>query len=75
MLTADRKIMMYHGTRQVELAVGRMCILHLEILVVEGKLLGFDLLQEFDAVKKLKGIHLNELGEVISFQRTYPDVP
>lgn len=41
-----------------------MCLLHLEILVVERKLLGFVLLLGFDAVKKLKGVHLNELGEV-----------
>lgn len=38
--------------------VGHMCPLHLEILVVEGKLLGFDLLQGFDTIK-----NLTELGE------------
>lgn len=52
-LTIDGKILRYHGTSQVEPTVGHMHPLHLEIQVVEGKLLGFDLTQGFDAIKKL----------------------
>lgn len=52
-----------HGTNQVELVVGCMCPSHLEILVVEGKLLGFNPLWGFDTIKKLGRVHLTELGE------------
>lgn len=38
--------------------------LHLEILLVEGKLLGFHFLLRFDAIKKLGECPLTESGEV-----------
>lgn len=65
-LTTNGKITWCHGTNYIELVVGHMCPLHLEILGLKGKLLGFDLLLGFDAIKKLgEGIvHLTESGEI-----------
>lgn len=63
-LTADGKILICHGTSQVELVLGCMNPLHLEILVVEGNLLGFDLLLGSDNIKNLMRVHLNILDEI-----------
>lgn len=37
---------------------------YLDILIVEGKLLGFDFLLGFDAIKKLGAMHLRESSAV-----------
>lgn len=71
---ADGKITRCHGTSLVELAVGHMCPLYLEILVADGKLLGFYRLLGFDAIKKLGGVHLTKSGEVHFLVETYSDV-
>lgn len=52
-LTADRNIFRSNGIIQVELAVGYEGSLHIEIVVVEGKPLGFDLVLGFDDIKNL----------------------
>ena len=44
-----------------------------EVLIVDGQLLGFDLLLGIDAIKELGGVHLTELGEAhIGTQTSVP---
>ena len=62
-LTADGKILRCHRTSQVDLVVDCMHPLHLEVIVIKGKLLGFNLLLGFDTIKRLGSVHLSDSGE------------
>lgn len=63
-LTADGRTLKCHGYGKIKLGVEQIQPVNVEVLVVDGQLLGFDLLLGIDAIKVLRGIHLTELGEV-----------
>lgn len=60
------------GVDRVQLIVNGVDPVMVKELVVEGKLLDFDLLSRMDAIKSLDGVRINRIGEVCS---TTSDVP
>ena len=52
------------GVGRVQLDVGSGCPSDVEVLVADGKLLGFDLLLGFDIIKKLGGVYTTRDGTV-----------
>ena len=52
------------GVGHVQLDVGSGCPINVEVLVADGKLLGFDLLLGFDIIKKLGGVYMARDGTV-----------
>ena len=52
------------GVEHVQLDVGSGCPIVVEVLVADGKSLGFDLLLSFDIIKKLGGVYMTRDGMV-----------
>ena len=52
------------GFGRVQLDVGSGCPIDVEVLVADGKLLGFDLLLGFYIIKKLGGVYMTKDGTV-----------
>ena len=48
----------------VQLDIGSGCPIDIEVLVTDGKLLGFNLLLGFDIIKKLGGVYMTRDGMV-----------
>ena len=67
MLTADRKLTRNQGIADVKLSVKNSNPVKIDILVVDSKLLGFNILLKIDIIKKLGGVHINKLSEVRFF--------
>ena len=63
-LTADGNTLKCCGVGKVELAVGRLHPMTTEVLVVDGQLLGFDLLLGIDTITELGGVHITRSGKV-----------
>ena len=61
-----------YGVGRVQLDVGSGCPIDVEVLVTDGKLLGFDLLLGFDIIKKLGGVYMTRDGMVSSSQFDRP---
>lgn len=61
MLTANRKILQ---NWEHEISVGNDEIIKVNILIVDSKLLVFDLLLGMDIIKKLGRVHITKLGKV-----------
>ena len=64
MLTADGRTLKCCGYGRIKLDIGIGEPVHVDVLIVEGQLLGFDLLLGIDAIRKLRGVHINRSGEV-----------
>ena len=62
-LTASRKCLLSHGVGSITLTVTNRCPLKTNVLVVNSKPLGFDLLLGMDVIKKLDSVHINEGGK------------
>ena len=62
-LTAGRKCLLSHGVGSITLTVTNRNPLKTNVLVVNCKPLGFDLLLGMDVVKKLGGMHIDEEGK------------
>ena len=61
--TAGRKCLLSHGVGSITLKVTNRNPLKTNMLVVNSKPLGFDLLLGMDIIKKLGGVHINEGGK------------
>ena len=61
-LTAGRKYLLSHGVGSITLTVTNRNPLKTNVLVVNSKPLGFDLLLGMDVIKKLGGVHIDEGG-------------
>ena len=62
-LTADRRTLNCCGYGKIKLGFEQARPVIVEVLVVDGLMLGFDLLLEIDAIKVLNGVHLTESGK------------
>ena len=62
-LTAGRKCLLSHGVGSITLTVTNRNPLKTNVLVVNSKPLGFDLLLGMDVIKKLGGVHFDEGGK------------
>ena len=62
-LTASRKCLLSHGVGRITLTVTNRNPLKTNVLVVNSKPLGFDLLLGMDVIKKLGGVHIDEGGK------------
>ena len=62
-LTAGRKCLLSHGVGNITLTVTNRNPLKTNMLVVNSKPLGFDLLLGMDIIKKLGGMHIDEGGK------------
>ena len=62
-LTAGRKCLLSHGVGSIILTVTNRNPLKTNVLVVNSKPLGFDLLLGIDIIKKLGGVHIDEGGK------------
>ena len=62
-LTAGRKCLLSHGVGSITLTVTNRNPLKTNILVVNSKPLGFDLLLGMDVIKKLGGVHFDKRGK------------
>ena len=62
-LTAGRKCLLSHGVGSITLTVTNRNPLKTNVLVVNSKPLGFDLLLGMDVIKKLGGVHIDEGGK------------
>ena len=62
-LTAGRKCLLSHGVGSITLTVTNRNPLTTNVLVVNSKPLGFNLLLGMDIIKKLGGVHINERGK------------
>ena len=49
---------------RIQLDIGSGCPIDVEVLVADGKLLGFNLLLGFDIIKKLGGVYMTKDGMV-----------
>lgn len=63
-LTVDRKTLRCCGVGRVQLSVNGVDLVTVKLLVIEGKLLDFNLLLGMDNIKALGGVHINWTGEV-----------
>ena len=63
-LTADGKTLRCIGVGGISLRVGRVTPVTMEALVVDGRVLGCDLLLGIDAITKLGGVKISGAGEV-----------
>ena len=61
-LTAGRKCLLSHGVGSISLTVTNRNPLKTNMLVVNSKPLGFNLLLGMDVIKKLSGVHIDEGG-------------
>ena len=61
-LTAGRKCLLSHCVGSITLTVTKRNPLKTNVLVVNSKPLGFDLLLGMDVIKKLGGVHIDEGG-------------
>ena len=64
MLTADRGALMSCTIGVVHVSIGAKPTFGIEVLVVDGDLLGFDLLLGLDTIKQLGGVTVTGAGEV-----------
>ena len=64
MLTVCESTHKSYGVRVIELNVGTMLSITVEVLIVDGKFLRFDLLFGLDTIKLIKGMSLTSTGEV-----------
>ena len=62
-LTASRKCLLSHGVGSITLTVTNRNPLKTNVLVVNNKPLGFDLLLGMDVIKKLGGVHIDKRGK------------
>ena len=62
-LTAGRKCLLSHGVGSITLTVTNRKPLKTNVLVVNSKPLGFDLLLGMDVIKKLGGVHIDKGGK------------
>ena len=62
-LTAGRKCLLSHGVGSITLTVTNRNPLNTNVLVVNSKPLGFDLLRGMDIIKKLGDVHIDEEGK------------
>ena len=62
-LTVDGKIMTSRGMTSVNLRVDKRTPVVVDMLAMDGDLLGFDLLLGLDVIRLLGGVHVNEHGE------------
>ena len=62
-LTAGRKCFLSHGVGSITLTVTNRNPFKMNVLVVNSKPLGFDLLLGMDVIKKLGGVHIDEGGK------------
>ena len=62
-LTADGRTLKCRGYGKIKLGLERTRVVIVEVLFVDGRLLGFDLFQGTDAIKELGNVHLTESGE------------
>ena len=62
-LTASRKCLLSHGVSSITLTVTNRNPLKTNVLVVNSKPLGFNLLLGMDVIKKLGGVHIDEGGK------------
>ena len=62
-LTAGRKCLLSHGVGSITLKVTNRNPLKTNMVVVNNKPLGFDLLLGIDVIKKLGEVHIDELGK------------
>ena len=62
-LTASRKCFLSHGVGSITLTLTNRNPLKTNVLVVNSKPLGFDLLLGMDIIKKLGGVHIDEGGK------------
>ena len=62
-LTAGRKCLLNHGVGSITLTVTNRSPLKTNVLVVNSKPLGFNLLLGMDVIKKLGGVHIDEGGK------------
>ena len=62
-LMADRKCLLSHDVGSITLTVTNRNPLKINVLVVNSKPLGFDLLLGMDVIKKLGSMHINERGK------------
>ena len=63
-LTAGKKYLSSHGVGSITLTVTNRNPLKTNVLVVNSKPLGFNLLLGMDVIKKLGGVHIDEGGKV-----------
>ena len=63
-LTAGRKCLLNHGVGSITLTVTNRNPLKMNMLVVNSKPLGFNLLLGMDVIKKLGSVHIDEGGKV-----------
>ena len=61
-LTAGRKCLLSHGVGSITLTVTNRNPFKTNVLVVNRKPLGFDLLLGMDIIKKLGGVHIDKGG-------------
>ena len=62
-LTASRKCLLSHGVGSITLTVTNRNPLKTNVLLVNSKPLGFNLLLGMDIIKKLGGMHIDEGGK------------
>ena len=62
-LTVGKKCLLSHGVGSITLIVTYRNPLKMNMLVVNSKPLGFDLLLGMDVIKKLGGVHIDEGGK------------
>ena len=63
-LTAGGKCLFSHGVGSITLKVTNRNLLKTDVLVVNSKPLGFDLLLGMDVIKELGGVHIDKRGRV-----------
>ena len=64
MLSVHERTFRCSGVGLVQLDESNRCLINFEVLVMDGKLLGFNLLLRFDAIKKLGGVCVTSDGTV-----------
>ena len=62
-LTIDRKSMTSREVTSVNLWVDKRTLIVVDMLAMDGDLLGFDLLLGLDVIRLLGGVHINEHSE------------
>ena len=62
MLTSDERTLKCCGYK-IKLGLEKARLVIVEVLFVDGRLLGFDLLLGIDVIKELRGVHLTKSGK------------